>query len=129
VASDEERVALEGHLTGWGFQAVGAPTGRAALAELLRAGVEGTPFALVLIAEHLPDLSAREVLRRLRGRLAAAPPAILLGHSEKDLPAPAGFAAVLPRPVAAADLRQTVRQVLKSSRRSDQNSSATGLPL
>jgi PAS domain S-box-containing protein len=116
LASSEELRALESQLTAWGFRVVGAPTGSAALAELMRAGVAGDSFALVLIAEHLPDLSAREMLRRLRGRLDSPPPAILLGHSEKDQPAPAGFAAVLSRPVAALELRQAIRQVLASSR-------------
>jgi two-component system sensor histidine kinase/response regulator len=112
VGSDEERHTLEEHLTAWGVRVVGASTGRAALAELLRAGVEGNPFALVLIAEHLPDLSAREVLRRLRGPLDTPPPAILLGHSEKDLPAPAGFTAVLSRPVVPAELRHAVGEIV-----------------
>jgi CheY-like chemotaxis protein len=112
LSSDEEREAVLASLTAWGFRVLGVPSGRAALTELLRAGVEGNPFALVLIAEHLPDLSAREVLRRLRGRLDTAPPAILLGHSEQDLPAPAGFSVVLARPAVPAELRQAVRQAL-----------------
>jgi PAS domain S-box-containing protein len=117
LGSDEERCTLEGHLTTWGMQAAGVPTGRAALAELLRAGVEGNPYSLVLIAEHLPDLSAREVLRRLCGRLDSPPPAILLGHTEKDLPAPAGFTAVLSRPATPAELSQAVRQALSHDSR------------
>jgi CheY-like chemotaxis protein len=112
LSNDEERRSVEGHLTDWGYQAVGVSTGRDALAELLRAAVEGNPFSLLLIAEHLPDLSAREVLRRLRGRHDAPPPAILLGHSEMDLPGPAGFVAVLSRPASAGELRQAVRQAL-----------------
>ena len=112
LACEEERQTAQAHLRGWGFRAVGASTGRAALAELMRAGVEGNPFALVLIAEHLPDLSAREVLRRLGGRLDVSPQAILLGHSEKDLPAPAGFCAVLSRPAVPNELRRAVRQAL-----------------
>ncbi len=116
LSSDEERSALEAHLSAWGYQAVGVATGRAALAELLRAAVEGNPFSLLLIAEHLPDLSAREVLRRLRSAHDAPLPAILLGHSEKDLPAPAGFVAVLSRPASAHELRQAVRQALARGR-------------
>jgi PAS domain S-box-containing protein len=115
LAHEEERRALERHLAGWGYRAVGAPTGRDALAELLRAAVEGNPFSLVLIAEHLPDLSAREVLRRLRGRHDRPPPAILLGHSEKDLPAPAGFVAVLSRSACPHELGQAIRRALAQS--------------
>jgi len=115
LAAEQERHALVQHLTAWGYQAVGVPTGRAALAALLRAVVEGNSFALVLVAEHLPDLSAREVLRRLRERVDCPPLAILLGHSEKDLPAPSGFAAVLSRPAVPAELRQAVRQALARS--------------
>ncbi len=114
LAGDEERRRLKDLLTGWGHEVVAVPTGRAALAELLRAVVEGCPFGLVIIEEHLPDLSAREVLHRLQQRSGAAPPAILLGRSEHDLPPPAGIAAVLPRCAAPLHLREVVRQQLGS---------------
>jgi PAS domain S-box-containing protein len=111
LASDSERRRLETLLTGWGHEVVGVSTGRTALAELVQAVVEGCPFGLVLIEEHLPDLSAREVLHRLQQRSGATPPAILLGRSEHDLPMPAGIAAVLPHCAAPLQLREVVQQL------------------
>jgi DNA-binding response OmpR family regulator len=95
-------------LAEWGVAASGAPTGRHALTELLRAVVEGSPFGLVLIEEHLPDLSAREVLARLRQRGDSAPPAVLLGRTEVDVPPPDGVRAVLPRHASGQELYQAV---------------------
>jgi CheY-like chemotaxis protein len=111
LSQDEPRHALQRHLADWGIRAAGAGTGRQALTELLRAVVEGSPYALVLIEEHLPDLSAREVLHRLRDRSEELPPALLLGRSDTDLPLPEGVRGVLPR---CATPLQTYQAVLRA---------------
>jgi two-component system sensor histidine kinase/response regulator len=117
LADDGDRRDLERHLSEWGLRAAGARTGRQALTELLRAVVEGSPYGLVLIEEHLPDLSAREVLHRLRRRNSeAAPPALLLGRSETDVPLPDGVCAVLPR---RATPLQTYKAVLHALRKEE----------
>jgi PAS domain S-box-containing protein len=111
LAHDQDRLALERHLSDWGIRATSARNGRQALTELLRAVVEGSPYGLVLIEEHLPDLSAREVLHRLRHRSEAPPPALMLGRSETDVPLPDGVLAVLPR---RATPLQTYQAVLRA---------------
>jgi hypothetical protein len=68
----------------------------------------------VLIEEHLPDLSAREVLQRLRDRSDCPPPALLFGHTENDLPLPDGVCAVLPRGVCAVQLQQVVLRAIST---------------
>jgi CheY-like chemotaxis protein len=111
LSQDEQRGTLERHLSEWGIRAAGARTGRQALTELLRAVVEGSPYGLVLIEEHLPDLSAREVLHRMRDRSQEPPPAVLLGRSETDVPLPDGVRGVLPR---SATPLQTYQAVLRA---------------
>jgi CheY-like chemotaxis protein len=111
LSHDGDRHALERHLSDWGIRATGARTGRQALTELLRAVVEGSPYGLVLIEEHLPDLSAREVLNRLRHRSESPPAAVLLGRSETDVPLPDGVLGVLPR---RASPLQTYQAVLRA---------------
>jgi PAS domain S-box-containing protein len=108
----DECLALEQQLTRWGIPSTGVRSGRAALTELLGAVVQGNSFALVLIEEHLPDLSAREILQRLRHRSDCPPPALLLGHTENDLPLPDGVCAVLPRDLPAEQLYPVVLRAM-----------------
>jgi CheY-like chemotaxis protein len=114
LAGDDERDEVVGFLATWGLPATAARTGRQALTELLRAVVEGAPFGLVVIEEHLPDLSAREVLHRLRDR-SDTPPVVLLGLTESDVPLPDGVRAVLPHRAAGPQLRQAVLNSLSWS--------------
>src|SRR5262249_54914276 len=108
LSHDDDRRDLQRQLSERGIRVTGAGTGRQALTELLRAVVEGSPYGLVLIEEHLPDLSAREVLLRVRQRSHAAQVAVLLGRSEVDLPLPDGVLDVLPRRATPSQTCQAV---------------------
>ncbi|MGD9713559.1 MAG: ATP-binding protein [Thermomicrobiales bacterium] len=112
LACEEEREKVKKCFIEGGIQTTAVGTGRAALTELLRAVVQGSPFGLVLIEEHLPDLSAREMFQRLRDRSDSLPLAVLVGHSETDLPLPEGVCSVLSRPVTPLQLYQVVLKAI-----------------
>lgn len=107
LADAAERAALESALAGLGLSAVGASTGKAALAELLRAVVSGRPFGLVVLEEQLAgwEGSAEDWLHQARGRSDWRGGVLLLRDGEPPGGnRPAGVTAVMPRHEAPARL-------------------------
>jgi PAS domain S-box-containing protein len=112
LADAAERAALEGTLAGLGLPTVGASTGKAALAELLRAVVSGRPFGLVVLEEELAgwDGPAEDWLRQAQGCSDWRGGVVLL-RDEASLPedaglgrCPAGVTAVMARHEACGRL-------------------------
>jgi len=104
---DDVRTAICDLLEAMGYEVLAAKGGRAA--ELMAASRE---VGLVLTDLGVPDLSAFELARRLRGKGVEAPIVVLTGWvQEVDTSAAseAGIDLVLTKPIGADDLRAALR--------------------
>jgi signal transduction histidine kinase len=95
MADAAERAALQEVLHGLGLKPAGVPTGKAALAELMRAQVQGEPYGMVVVEETLADADAGEWVRQLQTRAGWAGTVVMLKEGEG--PSPEGVTAVLDR--------------------------------
>jgi PAS domain S-box-containing protein len=99
----------------WGLDVALAGTGHAALATLQQAAAGPTPFSLMLVDQHLPDMSATRLAEAMQENpvLRQTRP-ILLTHCMKQDPdtearlTRAGFSAWLRKPIFSAALRATL---------------------
>ena len=64
--NDTNRGILEEMISNWRLKPVAAESGRAALEALERAQASGTPFRLVVLDGHMPQMDGFEVARRIR---------------------------------------------------------------
>jgi two-component system sensor histidine kinase/response regulator len=108
-----ERAAYAEEMRGMGLEPVGVPTGKEALAEVLRGMIQGDPFRVVVLDLTLPDYHADDWVRKLNGCSAWRGAVVLLHDGPRD-PArcPAGVAALIDRSRAPQHLGPTVRQLV-----------------
>jgi CheY-like chemotaxis protein len=107
------RAALRDQLAAWGMRVEEAADAAGAL-DALREGVaRGGGYDVALVDEQLPDMSAVELARQLRGA-PATPPLLLLTARERAAgdALPAGIAAWLATPVRPAQLYGAVAQLV-----------------
>jgi PAS domain S-box-containing protein len=111
------RKILEEMIANWRMKPVVAPNGPAALDALHRAHQNGTPFRLVLLDGHMPDMDGFEVAARVKQdpQLHGAKVILLTsaGRSEDVARAKAvGVAAALCKPVKQSELWDAIISVL-----------------
>jgi len=111
------RKILEEMIANWRMKPVAAPNGPAALDALHRAHQNGTPFRLVLLDGHMPDMDGFEVAARVKQdpQLHGAKVILLTsaGRSEDAARAKAvGVAAALCKPVKQSELWDAIINVL-----------------
>ena len=104
-------------LTAWQMRCTFAPNGAEAVAEVERAGIDGVPFSAAIIDGRLPDMDGFALAEKIKRDEQSASLGVILFTSAglrgdaarcRDL----GIKAYLPKPVAAADLLDTLRQIL-----------------
>jgi PAS domain S-box-containing protein len=96
LADAAERANVQEMLHGLGLRTAGAATGKAAMTELMRGLVDGEPFGMVVLEEHMPDADARGWLRQLRSGCDWGGPIVLLHEGEPRF-IPEGVTATLDR--------------------------------
>ena len=107
------RQILEEVLSRWGMRPTLASGGAAALALLEQAAAAGTPFPLVLLDAHMPDIDGFAVAERIKASPALAETAVLMLTSsgrpgDLDRCRELGIAAHLLKPVAQGELLEAV---------------------
>ena len=115
------REVLAEHLTRMTFRVTQAATGAEAIAKIRDAAATGTPFSVAFIDWHMPGMDGLEVARAIRALELVGPPRMVLvtAHVRDAVMAsagPAGFAAVLVKPVSYSMLFDTTMQVLGGDR-------------
>jgi CheY-like chemotaxis protein len=111
------RKILEEMIANWRMKPVAAPSGPAAIEALRRAHQSGTPFRLVLLDGHMPEMDGFEVAARVKQdpQLHGAQVILLTsaGRSEDVARAKAvGVAAALSKPVKQSELWDAIVSAL-----------------
>ena len=111
------RRILESMLSNWQMRATLVEDGGAALQALLTAQQQGTPFELILLDGHMPEMDGLMLAAELKRRPAlAAPPIILLTSANELIPQAQrhelGLAACLLKPLRQAELQLTICETL-----------------
>ncbi len=114
------RRILEQTLKQWGMRPTLTANGKEALAALEAAANAGYPFPLVLLDVHMPEMDGFSVAERIKKnpRLTSATVLMLSSGSRRediDRCRELGVAAYLSKPIAQADLKNSLVQALKLS--------------
>ena len=115
------RILLE-QLASWGCRPEAVSGGREAVACLVGAQAGPTPFDLVLLDMHMPEMDGEETARAIKAdaRVTHLPIVLLSSAGARgttDGIERPGFAATLPKPVRQSSLFDTLTRVLGSRRR------------
>ncbi|MDX2034407.1 MAG: response regulator [Blastocatellia bacterium] len=108
------RSILDGQLRNWGMRPITVDSGEAALAVL--AHVE-EPFSLLILDHHMPGMDGEQLAARIRESAWAGTPIIVLTSAgvntgraqELEL----GISAWLTKPAKQAELRSTIRRIIR----------------
>jgi two-component system sensor histidine kinase/response regulator len=127
------RRILEGTLRKWGARPTAVDSGSAALAELQRAALAGSPFPLLLVDAMMPEMDGFGLIEQLRMRPELDSPTVMMltsadGLGDADRCRKLGLAAYLIKPVKAAELRQAVLSALQGRTIKDHRSEITTRP-
>ena len=111
------RMILREMLTTWGASVSTAETGEQALAELMRAKLAGSPFALVLLDCRMPGMGGFTVAEHIQRFPSLAGTVILMLTSDNrsgdaSRCAGLGLAAYLVKPVKRHELLEAIRTIL-----------------
>ena len=108
----EARAAMRSLLEGVGLAVDEAPGGEQAVAMVVRAEAQGTPYDLALIDWKMPLCDGLQTARRLQTTPGAHPPTLVLVSAALDLPSDllsqGGFAAHLVKPFTRSALLATL---------------------
>jgi len=111
------RLVLTEQLEAWGVEADAVASGPAALDRLASAQRSGSPYALAVLDQAMPDMDGLELARRI-GRLRDADPALLLltstTETEPEDIRRAGIAESLTKPVHLGRLRSAITRALST---------------
>jgi signal transduction histidine kinase/CheY-like chemotaxis protein len=106
------RLILVEMLSGWGMRPTAAGNARDALAELERAAAAGTPYPLVLLDGHMPEMDGFTLARRITRRPNLAGATLLMlssGHRlDDDTRAAMRLAGYLNKPIKQSDLLEAI---------------------
>jgi two-component system KDP operon response regulator KdpE len=108
------RILLMDYFESVGYQVLGAPDGRTALAI-----ASSEPFGLAFVDINLPDIMGDEVMRRMRERGVAAELVVLSGNlreSYEDRIADLGVHEILEKPVDLRVLGSLAKKLLGNGR-------------
>lgn len=114
--ADEQRRSVRlAQVERGGLCAVGLGDPRQALAELLRAVIEGSPYSVLVVHDNPPHIDADELTQQIKTHLPVACPVLV--YSERAALSVAGNAAtrvswVLPTDVGGDDLGAALRELL-----------------
>ena len=114
------RRILNEMLTQWQMRPTTADSGAAALGCMLHAAAAGTPFPLVLIDAHMPEMDGFELAERIKHTPELASATIMM-LSSADLTGEAarcrelGLEAFLPKPVKPLELLEAIQKALGPS--------------
>jgi CheY-like chemotaxis protein len=114
------RRILNEMLTQWQMRPTTADSGAAALGCMLHAAAAGTPFPLVLIDAHMPEMDGFELAERIKHTPELASATIMM-LSSADLTGEAarcrelGLEAFLPKPVKPLELLEAIQKALGTS--------------
>ncbi len=111
------REILRSQLSAWGLDSAQVEDGPSALTALRAAARSGRPFAAALVDMQMPGMDGEALARVLRDDPSlSAIPVVLLTSLASDPRAgsalAAGFAAVLPKPVAPSSLQEVLGRLL-----------------
>jgi signal transduction histidine kinase/DNA-binding response OmpR family regulator len=111
------RLVLSEQLEAWGVDAVAAASGQEGLDRLVASHEAGSPFALAVLDQAMPEMDGLELARRI-GRLRHVSPALLLLTSTTDTGPEeirrAGIAESLTKPVHLGRLRTAITHALST---------------
>jgi signal transduction histidine kinase/CheY-like chemotaxis protein len=111
------RLVLSEQLEAWGVQPEAVATGQEGLDRLVASQESGTPFALAVLDQAMPEMDGLELARRI-GRLRHVSPALLLLTSTTDTGPDeirrAGIAESLTKPVHLGRLRTAMTRALST---------------
>ena len=117
------RMILERQLASWNIPVDTADSGRSALDKLRRESERGTPYELILIDGHMPEMDGFALAEYIRGDHQLTGVSIMLLSSD-NLYADAarchqlGIKRYLVKPVASDDLKSAIGSVLTLGQRS-----------
>jgi two-component system sensor histidine kinase/response regulator len=114
------RRILHDMLAHWQMQATVVDSGQAALAMLAQARDQGTPFPLVLLDAHMPEMDGFSVAARIKSDPTVSGTTILMLSSDDLAAASArcrelGIAVYLTKPIIQAELWEAINSALTSS--------------
>ena len=117
--SATNRRILAEQLFRMGMRPIAVEGARAALMELERAHATQTPFGLVILDYHMPEMDGLELAERIRSLPGTAPSTVLMLSSgahagELARGRELGLAAHLTKPITQHSLQHIIRQVLSS---------------
>jgi len=114
------RRILEGLLRIWGMEVASAPEGDTALAMLHAAGLEGSPYRLLLTDMHMPKMDGFMVVQQMKQDTSLALPTVMMlssggHHGDANRCEQLGISAYLLKPVRRQELQDAIARALGSS--------------
>jgi signal transduction histidine kinase/DNA-binding response OmpR family regulator/HPt (histidine-containing phosphotransfer) domain-containing protein len=116
--NQSSRAILEEMLRSWQFEALGAPSGEAALRDLQIAAESGRPFKLLIVDSQMPGMDGFAFAQEIKRRPDLAEATVLmLSPSARpdalDRNEAAGVAAYLTKPVQQSELLDAILEALR----------------
>ena len=97
----------------WGMTSATAHDGREALTALRAAVAQGTPYQLVILDQHMPEMDGLTAARTIQGEPALATArVILLTSVDSDCTNQPGITRTLTKPVRSGELQRILGQVM-----------------
>lgn len=114
------RRILEGLLRLWGMEVTSAPEGDTALAMLHAAGLEGSPYRLLLTDMHMPKMDGFMVVQQMKQDTSLALPTVMMlssggHHGDANRCEQLGISAYLLKPVRRQELQDAIARALGGS--------------
>jgi two-component system, sensor histidine kinase and response regulator len=124
-------VIFDKQLSSWGLEVSTVSSGDLALAAMMKAKSQGTPFDFILSDHHMPDMDGYELARTLKGLPTFADvPVILASSGAAEHPDGAAlFHAVFSKPVRPSELQACVAQLLGVASTPARAAGATSRPV
>jgi len=115
--NEVNRRLLVEHLSRWRFNPTAVASGEQAMACLLAAQSEGSPFRLVLLDANMPDLDGFAVAQQISARRELSGATVMMltssgKYGDQSRCKEVGIAAYLTKPIHAADLHEAIGRAL-----------------